>query len=138
MNLYDSAHALARAIRESEEVRECARLKEIAEADETNRTLLGEYKRLQVALQVQAMGGAQAGEDDMRRFQQISSLLYMNSDVQAYLLAEMRLQRMMADVFQIITEASGLNLDMLNACAGTARKGVAREKARALRSSVPA
>lgn len=115
MNLYDSAHTLARAIRESEEVRECARLKEIAEADETNRTLLGEYKRLQVALQVQAMGGAQAGEDDMRRFQQISSLLYMNSDVQAYLLAEMRLQRMMADVFQIITEASGLNLDMLNA-----------------------
>ena len=64
---------------------------------------------------MQAMGGAQAGEDDMRRFQQISSLLYMNSDVQAYLLAEMRLQRMMADVFQIITEASGLNLDMLNA-----------------------
>lgn len=112
MSVYDSAHQLARAIRESDEAREAASLREIAEADDTNRTLLAEYRRLQLALQVQAMGGAPAGEDDMQRFSQISSLLYMNSDVQAYLLAEMRLQRLMADVFKIISEASGMNMEL--------------------------
>lgn len=113
MTVYDGAHALARAIRESEEARECKRLKDLAEADETNRALLGEYKRLQTALQLQAMGGSQVPPEDMQRFSQIGSLLYLNSDVQAYLMAEMRVQKLMADVFKIISEAGGLNMDML-------------------------
>ncbi len=114
MNVYDIAHELARAIRESDETRDAARLKEIAEADDTNRALLAEYKRLQTALQLQAMGGPAVGEDDTRRFQQIASLLYMNGDVQAYLMAEMRVQKLLADVFKIISEAGGINMDMLN------------------------
>lgn len=115
MTVYDNAHALARVIRESDEVKECQTLREIAEADDTNRALLAEYKRLQLALQMQAMGGAQVENEDMLRFQQIASLLYMNNDVQAYLMAEMRLQKMMADVLKIITEAGGLNMDRLGA-----------------------
>lgn len=113
MTVYDSAHALAQAIRESDEAQAYRRLKDIAEGDETNRALLGEYKRLQMALQMQAMGGAQVSPEDTQRFSQIGSLLYMNQDVQAFLMAEMSLQRMMADVFKIITEAGGLNMDML-------------------------
>ena len=115
MNVYDSANALARVIRESEEATECKRLRGLAEADETNRALLAEYKRLQTQLQLAAMGGAQADPDEMQRFSQIASLLYMNGDVQAYLMAEMRLQRMMADVFKMISDAGGINMDMLNA-----------------------
>lgn len=113
MNVYDGAHALARTIRESEEAVECRRLQAIAEADDTNRALLGEYRRLQTALQMQAMGGPAVEAEDAQRFQQIASLLYMNSDVQAYLMAEMRLQKMFADVIKIISEAGGINLDML-------------------------
>lgn len=113
MSVYDGAHALARIIRESEDVLEYRRLKELAEEDETNRALLGEYKRLQTALQLQAMGGPAVEADDAQRFQQIASLLYMNTPVQAYLLAEMRLQKMYADIFKIISEAGGINLDML-------------------------
>lgn len=113
MSIYDSAQALAREIRESEEAREVLRLKEIAEADSTNHALLHEMKRLQMALQVQAMGGEKVSEDDMRRFSQINSLLYMNMDVQAYLIAEMRLQQVLAEVFRVISEAGGITLDML-------------------------
>jgi cell fate (sporulation/competence/biofilm development) regulator YlbF (YheA/YmcA/DUF963 family) len=47
----------------------------------------------------------------MQRFQQISSLLYMNSDVQAYLLAEIQLQKTMADVIKILTDAAGIQFD---------------------------
>lgn len=113
MGIYDSANRLAQEIRESEEVREVRRLRQIAEADDTNRALLEEYRRLQLALQMQAMGGPSAGDDAMDRFSKISSLLYMNQDVQAYLMAEMRMQKLMADVLKIISEAAGMNLDAL-------------------------
>ena len=97
MNVYDCAHQLARALKESSEIQERDRLQAIAEADETNKTLLKEYKRLQVQLQMQSVGG-QSDPDAVSRFQQIASLLAMNSDVMAYLMSEMRVQQMMAIV----------------------------------------
>ena len=36
----------------------------------------------------------------------------MNSDVQAYLMAEMQMQKTLADVFRILTEAAGITFDM--------------------------
>ena len=56
-----------------------------------------------------------AGEmpsEDMQRFQQLASLLYMNSDVQAYLMAEMQMQKTLADIFKILTEAAGIRFDV--------------------------
>ena len=115
MNVYDGAHALAETIRQSEEAQDYARLKEIAEGDETNRALLSEYRRLQMKLQLQAASGLQSQAEEVQRFQQIASLLYMNSDVQAYMMAELRLQKMLADIFKILTDASGMNMDLPNA-----------------------
>ena len=112
MNIYDSANALANEIRQCGEVREYARLKEIAEADETNRKLIEESRKLQVKLQMQSAGGGQPNSDDMQRFQQIMSLLYMNDDVQAYMLAEIRLQKMMADLFKTIIDACGMDMNI--------------------------
>lgn len=113
MNIYDTANALASEIRNSEECRRLRELRERAYADETNRVLLGEYKRLQVRLQMSMAGAAgQMPGEDMQRFQQLASLLYMNADVQAYLIAEMQMQKTMADVFKIQTEAAGITFDL--------------------------
>ncbi len=113
MGVYDQAHALARAIRESDECLEASRLREIAMQDETNRALLTEYSRLQTKLQLSAIGSQTTDSEEMRRFQQLASLLYMNQEAQAYLLAEMRLQKMLGDVMKIVGEAAGLRLDEL-------------------------
>lgn len=113
MNIYDTAHMLAGEIKKSDE---CVRLRELREramSDETNRLLLEEYKRLQIKLQMSMVGGA--GEmpgEDMQRFQQLASLLYMNSDVQAYLMAEMQMQKTLGDIFKILTEAAGISFDV--------------------------
>ena len=113
MNIYDTAHRLAGEIRASDE---CVRLRELRErayADDTNRVLLDEYKRLQVRLQMSIAGASgQMPSEDMQRFQQLASLLYMNSDVQAYLMAEMQMQKTLADVFKILTEAAGITFDL--------------------------
>ena len=113
MNIYDTAHKLAAEIRKSDECVHLAELRERAYADETNRLLLDEYKRLQVQLQMSMVGAAgEMPSEDMQRFQQLASLLYMNSDVQAYLMAEMQMQKTLADIFKILTEAAGIRFDV--------------------------
>ena len=57
MNIYDTAHKLAEEIRKSDECVHLAELRERAYADETNRLLLDEYKRLQVQLQMRICSG---------------------------------------------------------------------------------
>ena len=113
MNIYDTAHRLANEIRQSDECVRLRQLREAAMSDETNRLLLEEYKRLQVRLQMSMVGAAgQMPSEDMQRFQQLASLLYMNSDVQAYLLAEMQMQKTLGDVFKILTDAAGITIDV--------------------------
>ena len=106
MNIYDTAHKLAEEIKRSDECVQLAELRERAYADETNRLLL-------VQLQMSMVGAAGAmPTEDMQRFQQLASLLYMNSDVQAYLMAEMQMQKTLADIFKILTEAAGIRFDV--------------------------
>ncbi|NLW20142.1 MAG: YlbF family regulator [Clostridiales bacterium] len=109
---YDAAHELARQISQSSEVREYQRLKELVEESETTRALLKEYKRLQMTVQMAAMSGQSVPTEEMGRFQSISSLLYGGTDTSQFLLAEMRLQQALADIYSIIASAAGVQLDL--------------------------
>ncbi|NLE19636.1 MAG: YlbF family regulator [Clostridiales bacterium] len=109
---YDAANRLADQLRESQEVRDYRRLKAIVEESETTRALLKEYKRLQMTVQVSAMSSQSVPAEEMSRFQQISSLLYAGTDTSQFLLAEMRLQQALADIYNIIAKASGISLEL--------------------------
>ena len=109
---YDSAHRLASDIRQSEEYQTYHRLKDDVMADETVAALIREYKKLQLALQMAAMSGLQPDSDDMQRFSGISALLFGKPEVSQYLLAEMRLQQAMADIFKILTDAADLDVQL--------------------------
>ena len=113
MNPYDQAHALARALKESEEYREYMRLKQTAYDDGTNKALLDEYKRLQFRMQAKLAAGETMPEEDLQRLRQIGALLQFNSDVSAFLMAEFRFQRMLSDIFKILADVAGVDLDML-------------------------
>ena len=113
MNPYDLAHQLARAMKDSEEYREYARLRETAYEDETNRALLDEYKRLQFRMQAKLASGENMPEEDLQRLQQIGALLQFNPDVSAYLLAEFRFQKMLSDIFKILADVADIDLDSL-------------------------
>lgn len=109
---YDAANLLAAQLRESPEVHEYQKLKAIVEESDTTRALLKEYKRLQVIVQMSAMSGQSLPQEEVARFQQISSLLYAGTDTSRYLLAEMRLQQALADIYNIIAKASGISLEL--------------------------
>ena len=45
--------------------------------------------------------------------QKIAALLQFNPDASAYLLAEFRFQKMLSDIYKILADAAGIDLDML-------------------------
>ena len=113
MNVYDQAHELARSLKETEEYREYQRLKEIAYDDSTNKALLDEYKRIQYRMQMKLASGSPMDEEELQKMQRVASILQFNSDVSAYMLAEFRFQRMISDIYQILGEVAGIDLDAL-------------------------
>ncbi|MDR1599587.1 MAG: YlbF family regulator [Oscillospiraceae bacterium] len=102
--------ALVDALKASDTVRNTRRLKEAAYEDATNAALLDEYQRLQMVLQRGMLTGSPPPDEDMRRFQQIASLLMVNPDAQAYMLSQIKLQQLLAELVQAITGATGIPL----------------------------
>ncbi len=109
--LSEALNSLCEALRDCEEVDTFRRVKEAANENETSRVLIKEYERLQTQLQMLAMTGQQAPQEDVQRFSDLSALLATNQEVSAYFLAQLRLQKLMGDVFQQAGQASGLNLN---------------------------
>ena len=109
---YSNAHRLAQDIRQSEEYQTYHGLKDTVMADETTAALIREYKKLQVKLQMGAVAGHQPESEDMQRFQGITSLLFTNPEVSRFMLAEMRLQQALADIFKIVSEAAGIDMGL--------------------------
>ena len=107
---YSSTHRLAQEIRDSEEYRTYHELKESVMSDETTAALIREYRKLQMKLQMAAAGGQTPDAEDMQRFSGISTLLFSKQEVSNYLLAEMRLQQALADIFRILTEAADVDM----------------------------
>ena len=63
-----------------------------------------------MTIQMSAMSGNTANEEDMQRFSGISSLLFSKPEVSRFLLSEMRLQQALADIFRILTEAADVDM----------------------------
>ena len=108
----EATEQLAAAIRKSEEYRQYKALKDAVMENETNRALLKEYQRTQTKLQMAAVSGAEASDDDVQRFQQLSSLLYMNNEVAQYLLAQLRVQQLTSSIFQSVAQAAELDFEL--------------------------
>lgn len=111
-DIQTASDQLAAAIRRSDEYAVYKQLKDAVMADETNRALINEYQRLQTKLQMAAVTGADSTEYDVQRFQKLSSLLMMNASISQYFLAQLRVQQMMSEVFQIITQAAELEIKL--------------------------
>lgn len=74
---------------------------------------MDEYKKLQFQAQVKLASGDRPDEDDLKRMQAIGNLLQFNPDASSFLMAEFRFQKMLADIYKILGDAAGIDLDML-------------------------
>ena len=108
MNVYDEAHGLARAIKESNEFKEFDRMRKEVEQDADVSQMLGELQKLQIELQTAQMTGSQPDADTMSRMQSLSTMLAAKPLAAKFMQTEAAFSVMMNDVFRIIGEAVGL------------------------------
>ena len=105
MNVYDEAHSLAKAIKESNEFREFDRIRKEVDKDKECSDMLKELTELQVQLQTAQLTGQQPDKEVFARFQSLSTMVMTKPLAAQYLQAQMAIATMMNDVFGIVGEA---------------------------------
>lgn len=110
--VYDTANKLAQELRLSAEYTEYENAKEQVAGNDATRTLIDEYHRLQIQAQA-ALASGRKDDEAMQKLQKIGELLQFDAAAANYLMAEFRLNRMMADIYKTLAEAVGIDLSML-------------------------
>ena len=112
MQAMEAVKVLAEAIQESPEYREYSALKKEVDEDAGIKALVQEYRRLQTSMQMRMLSGQGMDGEEAQRFQSLNLLLFADQRTAGYLMAEMKVQRMMAEVFETLTRASGMEIPM--------------------------
>lgn len=110
MNVYEEAHNLSRAIKESNEFKQFDSLRKEIEADEQLNQMMQEYHKIQFELQTAQMSGQQMDQNVMGRLQSIYGMLMTKPKASEFLQAEMRFSIMMKDVYEILADAMNFKL----------------------------
>ena len=110
-----AADDLLEALRATETFQTYDALKKTVMADDVNRRLLDRFMRAQSSLQMAAMAGSDPREEDTAEFEKLSALLYQSPEVTDFLLAQMRVQQLVAQTLSRITGEAGINIDIREA-----------------------
>ncbi|MGI6308314.1 MAG: YlbF family regulator [Dethiobacteria bacterium] len=105
MNVYDHAHALAKAIKSSPEYKNFIKCQEKLEKDPHAKEMLTDFQKTQWELQKQKMSGLEVAPEQEKRLTQMWEVISLNMVVKEYLEREYHFSVMLADVQKIIGEA---------------------------------
>ena len=112
MQAMEAAKALAQAIQESPEYREYIQLKKEIDEDAGIKALIQEYRKMQTSMQMRLLSGQSMDAEETQRFNSLNMLLFADSRTSGFLMAEMKMQRMMAEIFETLTHAAGMEIPM--------------------------
>ena len=107
MNVYDQAHQLAKAIKESEEFKHFEgaqmQLKNKPELDK----MMKDFQAKSMEIQLKQMSGEQPDAEDLQKLQQLYGIVAMDPIASAYMQTELHFSIMMKDVYEILGKAIG-------------------------------
>lgn len=103
--IYDKAHELARALKDSPEFKKYKTLRLEVNKDEKNKAMLEDYQTKMMDLQLSQIKTGEMDQAKLGELKALEQILVMNSILKDYLMAEMEFSRIYADINKIITEA---------------------------------
>ena len=118
MNVYDQAHQLAKAIRESEEFKHHDNSKKALEANPQLDKAMRDFMQKQFELQAQQMMGQELDQESMAQIQQLSAILMQDPLASEFLQNQMRFSMMMGDVYKIVGEVADFGFDQMGGMQG--------------------
>jgi len=110
MNVYNEAHNLARAIRESEEFKQYDEIKKKVSENPSLTEMLNDFQNRQFELQAKLMMGEAAQPDANAQIQELYNIMMRDPLSAQYLQCEIRFSMMMNDVYKILGDVMGLSL----------------------------
>ena len=110
MNVYNEAHNLARAIRESEEFKQYDEIKKRVAGNPSLTEMLNDFQKRQFELQAKLMMGEAAQPDANAQIQELYNIMMKDPLSAQYLQCEIRFSMMMNDVYKILGDVMGIGL----------------------------
>lgn len=104
-NIHDKAHELANLIKHSEEFNDYKRLRNLVMKADSTKSMVEDFQKRQLELQKKQIMGEEITEKDQTKLQELYLILAKNPTANEYLMAEMKLGQIMADVSKIISDA---------------------------------
>ena len=112
--VFDKVHELAKQMRDSDEYKAYAVAKDKAHNNVTNIALLKEYHKITMEGQAFLAIGKQPPEELSDKIKKIYEVLMLSNECMAYLVAEYTLNRMVGDIFKILTDAVEVDMNFLS------------------------
>jgi cell fate (sporulation/competence/biofilm development) regulator YlbF (YheA/YmcA/DUF963 family) len=109
-NVYDLAHQLARAIKNSQEYKEYIQKKNDLYKDEKNKKMVEDFREKVINIQVKKLSGKEVSQEELDNVKRLEDILRLNPTVNEFLIAEYRYSKLIEDVSKIIGEAIDLDL----------------------------
>ena len=107
MNVYDCAHNLATAVKESEEYKDFKRQEEKVNANPDLSKMIKDFQQKSIDFQLKQMSGDAVDSDFQNSLQQLYGIVMQDPQAANYLQASMRFSIMMKDVYEILGEVTG-------------------------------
>jgi len=105
MNIYDRAHELAKALKESQEVADITSAIQLVDADPESKRMLDDFRQKQNDVQQRMMSGDMPSPEEMEQMEKLFEVLSLNLNIRRLFDAERRLSVIIQDVNKIITDS---------------------------------
>jgi cell fate (sporulation/competence/biofilm development) regulator YlbF (YheA/YmcA/DUF963 family) len=105
MNIYDSAHQLARTIKNSNEYKEFKKHMKEVKKDKKASKLLEDLRNKQLELQRSQVLGEQIDQNKINKLEELYKIASSNPKLSYYLQSELRFMQTMEDINKILAEA---------------------------------
>ncbi|MXO81010.1 YlbF family regulator [Paenibacillus sp. OT2-17] len=105
MNIYDKAHDLAKALKESKEVEEITSAMKLIETDPEAKKMLDDLRERQMEVQQRMMSGDMPPQEEMEKMEKLFEVLSLNLNIRRLFDAERRLSVIIEDVNKIIADS---------------------------------
>ena len=108
MNVYDEAHNLAKAIKESNEFKQFDEIRKEVDKDEQISSMLKDLQSKQMEIQAAQLTGQEINPETMNQLQSLGAMIATKPLAAQYVQAEAAFSVMVNDVFGILGEAMGM------------------------------
>ncbi|KRQ86866.1 hypothetical protein ABG79_01357 [Caloramator mitchellensis] len=111
MYIYDKVHEFARELKNTPEVMNYKRALDKLNSNSTHKKMVEDLRKMQFEIYSLQLQGKEPSKEQMEAYSNISNVISLNPEIHEFLEAEMRFLTLWQDMFKIITDTIGIDIN---------------------------